>query len=120
LRVKVNPDDDSMLFDQNLNDIGQIASEVKTGRYIMPKIMKHGESKNRTFVRKAAGAYSCRAVCVEFVLNNTILDDHPATIFVFKYTRLHSLQFSILDVLQAMGTAPSTSKRQVDEEAGLW
>jgi hypothetical protein len=28
----------------------------------------------------------------------------------------HSLQFSLSNVLQAMGTAPSTSKRAVDEE----
>lgn len=55
-------------------------------------------------------------------------DKRPTTVFVFKYTRLgrpptsfskhisRSHPFSILDILQAMGIAPSTSKNSSNEE----
>lgn len=94
--------------------------------------------KTPLFVHKTAcSAYSITWLCSGYpremarrfghagdvTTNITKPDDHPATVFVFKYTHLHicySLQFSTSNVLQAMGTAPSTSKRVVDEETGLW
>ncbi|KAG2145222.1 hypothetical protein DEU56DRAFT_789516 [Suillus clintonianus] len=121
-------DDDAILDDQNANDIGQIALEVKTGEYVKANIVKHSESKNHTLgvqegkVHERSKKAHSHRVALGYprqmarrsghagdVTSYTIIpDDHPATVFMFKYTRL--------DVLQAMGIAPSATKSSVDEE----
>ncbi|KAG1741099.1 hypothetical protein EDB19DRAFT_1908129 [Suillus lakei] len=123
-------DDDSMLGDQSSNDIGQIVIEVETGKYMMKQVVKHGKSKNHTLrVREGKVHERSKKACAHRVVFGEEVprrqvhhqpgrptsctmfrpDNHPTTIFVFKYTRL--------DILQAMGIAPSTSKSPMKQEA---
>ncbi|KAG2344076.1 hypothetical protein BDR05DRAFT_962364 [Suillus weaverae] len=122
-------DDDSMLGDQNSNDIGQIVVEVETGKYRKMRVIKHGKSKNHTLrVREGKVHERSKKACAHRVIFGEEVprqmhhqsgrptsriafepDNRPTTVFVFRYTRL--------DILQAMGIAPSTSKKSMKEEA---
>ncbi|KAG2122115.1 hypothetical protein DEU56DRAFT_832831 [Suillus clintonianus] len=116
-------DDDSMLGDQNSNDIGQIVLVVNTGKYTK-KAINHGKLRNHTLrVREGRVHERSKKACAHRVIfgeevprqvqhkfsSSLEPDNRPATVFVFKYTRL--------DILQAMGIAPLTSKNPVKEEA---
>ncbi|KAG0708125.1 hypothetical protein DFH29DRAFT_893071 [Suillus ampliporus] len=126
-------DDDSMLNDQDSNDIGQIVLEVKTGKRKKEKrkkekVVKHGKLQNPTLhVRegkvheRSKKAYAHRVVFGEEVLrpvrhharatSHTVFepDNRPTTVFVFKYTRL--------DILQAKDIAPLTLKNPTQDVA---
>ncbi|KAG1781080.1 hypothetical protein EV702DRAFT_1077528 [Suillus placidus] len=116
-------DDDSMLGDQNSNDIGQIAVKVETGKYMKMQVVKRAKSKNHTLrVREGKVHERSKKACAHRVIfgeevprqhsTSRIMfepDNRPTTVFVFRYTRL--------DILQAMGIAPSTSKKSMKEEA---
>ncbi|KAG2042456.1 hypothetical protein BDR03DRAFT_943431 [Suillus americanus] len=122
-------DDDSMLGDQSSNDIGQIVLKVETGEYTKVQVVKHGISKNHApRVREGKVHERSKKACAHRVIfgdevprqvhhlsgrstSRTVFkpDNRPATVFVFKYTRL--------DILQAMGIAPSTSNNTSKEDA---
>lgn len=117
-------DDDSMLGDQNSKDIGHIVLKVETGECVKKQVVKHGRSKNRALhVREGKVHERSKKACAHRVIfgeevprqarrstSHTSFkpDKRPTTVFVFKYTRL--------DILQAMGIAPSTSKNSSNEE----
>ncbi|KIK48176.1 hypothetical protein CY34DRAFT_798556 [Suillus luteus UH-Slu-Lm8-n1] len=121
-------DDDSMLGDQNSSDIGHIVLKVETGEYVKKQVVNHGKSKNCTLrVREGKVHERSKKACAHRVIfgeevprqvvrhrldrstfhNSFKPDNRPTTVFVFKYTRL--------DILQAMGIAPSTSKNSSKE-----
>ncbi|KAG1869518.1 hypothetical protein F4604DRAFT_1773743 [Suillus subluteus] len=122
-------DDDSMLGDQSSNDIGHIVLRVETGEYTKVQVVKHGKSKNHTLrVREGKVHERSKKACAHRVIfgdevprpvnhgpgrstYRTVFkpDNRPATVFVFKYTRL--------DILQAMGIAPPTSNNSSKEDA---
>lgn len=122
-------DDDSMLGDPSSNDIGQIVLKVATGEYTKTQVVKHGISKNHTLrVQESKVHERSKKACAHRVVfgdevprqvnyrsgrptSRTVFkpDNRPTTVFVFKYTRL--------DILQAMGIAPSTSDSSSREEA---
>lgn len=117
-----------MLGDQNSSDIGHIVLKVETGEYVKKQVVKHGKSKNCTLrVREGKVHERSKKACAHRVIfgeevprqvrrqlgrstshNSFKPDNRPTTVFVFKYTRL--------DILQAMGIAPSTSKNSSKEE----
>lgn len=117
-------DDDSMLGDQNSKDIGHIVLKVETGECVKKQVVKHGISKNCALhVREGKVHERSKKACAHRVIfgeevplqarrstSHTSFkpDKRPTTVFVFKYTRL--------DILQAMGIAPSTSKNSRNEE----
>lgn len=117
-------DDDSMLGDQNSSDIGHIVLKVETGEYVKKQVVKHGISKNCALrVREGKVHERSKKACAHRVIfgeevprqvrrsashNWFKSDNRPTTVFVFKYTRL--------DILQAMGIAPSTAKNSSGEE----
>ncbi|KAG2070220.1 hypothetical protein BDR04DRAFT_1100448 [Suillus decipiens] len=124
-------DDDSMLGDENSNDIGQIILKVETGERTMKKVVKHGISKNSNSTlrvregkvhERSKKACAHRVVFGEEIPRQNYLpdrstsrsvfkpDNRPTTVFVFKYTRL--------DILQAMGIAPSASKNSKANDYG--
>ncbi|OAX41473.1 hypothetical protein K503DRAFT_767615 [Rhizopogon vinicolor AM-OR11-026] len=120
-------DDDSMLDSQNSHDIGQIVVEIKLGEYMKRKVAKCLKSNHSLRVHEGKVHERSKKACSHRVVFGEEVP-HPAapplrrgttsftvkpdgslsTIFVFKYTRL--------DVLQAMGIAPSTSKNPINED----
>ncbi|KAG2366912.1 hypothetical protein BDR07DRAFT_1479688 [Suillus spraguei] len=122
-------DDDSMLGDKNSNDIGQIVLKVDTGERTKKKVVKHGISKNSALrVREGKVHERSKKACAHRVIFGKEVyrqdylpgrsksrsafkpDNRPTTVFVFKYTRL--------DILQAMGIAPSTSTNSKANDYG--
>ncbi|KAG1722026.1 uncharacterized protein EDB91DRAFT_226349 [Suillus paluster] len=114
-------DDDSMLDDQNSKEIGQIVLEVNTG-YIKEKVVKRHQFNHTRRMEGKVHERSKKACAHRVIFGKEVplqvprhvtskfnLDDRPTTLFVFKYTRL--------DILQAMGIAPSISKNLIEEEA---
>ncbi|KAG0708118.1 hypothetical protein DFH29DRAFT_893034 [Suillus ampliporus] len=113
-------DDDSMLGDQNSKDIGQIVFEVKRGEY---HVKEKVDNVNIHALRVREGKVHERSKkafshCVGFgeetpcrdlwTSDYIIVDNSPATVFIFKYTRL--------DILQAMGIAPPVPKTSIETE----
>ncbi|KAG0708136.1 hypothetical protein DFH29DRAFT_521397, partial [Suillus ampliporus] len=120
-------DDDSMLDDENSDEIGQIVLEVQTGKCRkaskaqvgkFDKANNHtlrvGEGKVHERSKKARAhrvAFGEEVPCEDEPLYyNFTPDNSPATVFVFKYTRL--------DILQAMGVAPSAPIREDTKDYG--
>ncbi|OJA10913.1 hypothetical protein AZE42_08237 [Rhizopogon vesiculosus] len=119
-------DDDSMLDSQNSHDIGQIVVEIKLGKCMEKKVTKHLKSNHTLRVHEGKVHESSKKACSHRVVfgeevprpaaslrhgttSFTVKPDGSlATIFLFKYTRL--------DVLQAMGIAPSSSKNPINED----
>jgi hypothetical protein len=121
-------DDDSMLGDPNSNDIGHIVLKVETGEYMKTQVVRHGRLRDDTLrVREGKVHERSKKSCAHRVVfgeevprkvhhqpgrpsSHTSFkpDKRPTTVFVFKYTRL--------DILQAMGIAPSTSINSSSEE----
>ncbi|KAJ8586986.1 hypothetical protein M405DRAFT_935014 [Rhizopogon salebrosus TDB-379] len=121
-------DDDSMLDSQDSNTIGQIVVEITLGKYKETEVVKHRKSNRSLPVREGKVHERSKKACSHRVVfgeevprsvpcygstSRTIIPDGSlATVFVFKYTRL--------DILQAMGVAPSTSKEPINEDTKDW